>query len=258
MAPQASPPDEEQIAVSFQEMTFSDQEYIPWPHQKAFHCSPAKFRLQVGGFGSGKSRPLLYEAIFHALEYPGSNSVILRKTMPDLKRTVEFDISSGLWHERESWDSNNNSLGQWRGSCAIAAYDDVLIGDAFSGLIGMIDWTTYTEYGNTIRGLGYSAPLHHDRKRVFCSRLELDIQAGVGLTTGYGSNPQIMLAVSVDGANTWRTLQPWRSMGKVGNYLQRLRWLRQGMGRQLVFQITLTDPTPRVIIAAHADISIGM
>jgi hypothetical protein len=62
--------------------------YQPWPHQIAFHCSPAKYRLQVGGFGSGKSRPLLMEAIFHCLEYPGSNSIILRKTIPDLKRTV--------------------------------------------------------------------------------------------------------------------------------------------------------------------------
>jgi len=28
------------------------------------------------------------EAVFHALEYPGSNSIILRKTIPDMKRTV--------------------------------------------------------------------------------------------------------------------------------------------------------------------------
>ncbi len=62
--------------------------YAPWAHQVFFHTSPAKFRLQVGGMGSGKSRPLLMEAIFHALEYPGSNSLILRKTIPDLKRTV--------------------------------------------------------------------------------------------------------------------------------------------------------------------------
>jgi phage terminase large subunit len=59
-----------------------------WPKQKLFHASRAKYRLQVGGYGSGKSRPLLWEAIFHALEYPGSNSLILRKTIPDLKRTV--------------------------------------------------------------------------------------------------------------------------------------------------------------------------
>jgi len=28
------------------------------------------------------------EAIFHCMEYPGSNSILMRKTMPDLKRTV--------------------------------------------------------------------------------------------------------------------------------------------------------------------------
>ena len=48
----------------------------------------AKHRLQVGGFGSAKSRALLMEAIFHCIEFPGSNSIILRKTIPDLKRTV--------------------------------------------------------------------------------------------------------------------------------------------------------------------------
>lgn len=62
--------------------------YKPWEKQRLFHESPAKHRLQVGGFGSGKSKPLLLEAIIHAQLYPGSNSIILRKTIPDLKRTV--------------------------------------------------------------------------------------------------------------------------------------------------------------------------
>jgi hypothetical protein len=62
--------------------------YQPWAHQQIFHCMNAKHRLHVGGFGSGKSRPLLMEAIFHCMEYPGSNSIVMRKTVPDLKRTV--------------------------------------------------------------------------------------------------------------------------------------------------------------------------
>lgn len=37
---------------------------------------------------SGKSKPLLIEAFMHGLEFPGSESIILRKTIPDLKRTV--------------------------------------------------------------------------------------------------------------------------------------------------------------------------
>jgi phage terminase large subunit len=62
--------------------------YVPWQKQRWFHECDAKYRLQVGSFGSGKSLPLLMEAIAHAIEVPGSNSIILRKTVPDLKRTV--------------------------------------------------------------------------------------------------------------------------------------------------------------------------
>ena len=79
-----------------------------------------------------------------------------------------------------------------------------------------------------------------------------------GLPSGYGSNPQIMLGWSVDGAQTFKPLQFWRSMGMIGQYLTRLRWLRMGQARQWVFCISVTDPVPRVIIAAHADISVGM
>ena len=62
--------------------------YKPWPKQVWFHSCTAKYRLMVGSFGSGKSRPLLMEGIAHGVEVPGSNSIILRKTIPDLKRTV--------------------------------------------------------------------------------------------------------------------------------------------------------------------------
>src|SRR5258705_3041302 len=68
--------------------------YKPWSlgdgnaPQLEFHLCGAKNRLQVGSYGSGKSKPLLMEGLAHALEYPGSDSIILRKTIPDLKRTV--------------------------------------------------------------------------------------------------------------------------------------------------------------------------
>lgn len=75
--------------------------YEPWAHQEVFHLCPAKFRLQVGSYGSGKSRPLLMEGILHCEEVPGSNNILLRKTIPDLKRTVidKFvaDIPKGLY-----------------------------------------------------------------------------------------------------------------------------------------------------------------
>ncbi len=179
-------------------------------------------------------------------------------TLPVSKKTVIFDISTGRWHDRESWDQNNASLGQWRATTAFRAFNNTYVGDGFNGNVNLLDWTTYTELGNTIRGLAYSIPYHQDRKRLTFFRFELDIQAGVGLPSGYGSDPQIMLGWSVDGAQTFKPLQFWRSMGKIGQYLTRLRWLRMGQARQWVFVVSVTDPVPRVIIGASADISVGM
>lgn len=200
--------------------------------------------------------PDITQAFCFTYTLEGHKFVVL--TLPASGRTLVFDISTGLWAERESWDANNVPQGRWRGNTALRVYNNTYIGDAFSGAFALLDWTVYTELGNTIEGTAYSAPLHEDRKRLFISRFELDVQAGVGLTTGQGSDPQILLDVSVDGAQTFRTLQPQRSMGRIGEYTKRLRWLRQGMGRQFVFRIRISDPVPRVIIAAHADVSVGL
>lgn len=77
--------------------------YQPWPKQQIFHAMGAKHRLQVGGFGSAKSRALLMEAVTYCIENPGINAIILRKTMPDLKRTVidkfETDVPKSLYEK---------------------------------------------------------------------------------------------------------------------------------------------------------------
>jgi hypothetical protein len=200
--------------------------------------------------------PDITQAYCSTFTLEGHKFVVM--TLPASKRTLIFDISSNRWHERESWDQNNASLGIWRASTVFRAFNGTYTGDAFNGNVNLLDWTTYTELGNTIRGLAYSIPYHQDRKRLFVSRFELDIQAGVGTPSGAGSDPQIMLGWSTDGAQTFKPLQFWRSMGKIGQYLTRLRWLRMGQGRQFVFVISCTDPVPRVIIGAHADISVGM
>lgn len=63
-------------------------EYQPLPKQYDFHSSKATFRLHVGGMGSGKTLNLLMEAIMTCIFVPGSNSLILRTTSPDIWKTV--------------------------------------------------------------------------------------------------------------------------------------------------------------------------
>lgn len=179
-------------------------------------------------------------------------------TFPTAEATWVYDVSTGLWHERESWDASNVSLNRWRGNAFCNAFGKLLIGDAYSGKIGQLDGDIYTEYGNTIRGLVTSPPIHGDRKRIFMSRFELDVESGVGLQAGQGSNPQIMLDWSDDGGRTYSTIQPWQAMGKQGQYLTRLRWLRMGQARQRILRITVTDPVKRSLIGAYLDLTKGM
>jgi len=196
------------------------------------------------------------DAFTFSYTYEGHKFVVL--TFPAQSATWVFDISTNLWHERDSWDPNNENLSRWRGNCFASVYNKLLIGDQFSGKVGYLDSSTYTEFGNTIRGLLTSPIIHSDRKRVYISRFELDIESGIGNTTDPASDPQIMLDWSDDGGRTFSELQLWNSMGKLGAYRQRLRWLRQGQSRNRIYRVVVSDPVKRSIIAAHADLEVGM
>ncbi|HUY05001.1 MAG TPA: hypothetical protein VMV33_17115 [Rhodocyclaceae bacterium] len=150
------------------------------------------------------------------------------------------------------------SLGVFRGGVGINFYGKVLFGDSFAGVIGQASFDAFTEYGQTMVGLITSPPIHANRRRLFVTRFELDIEAGVGLTEGQGSNPVWMLDWSKDGGRTWSAQQQWRSMGRIGAFTQRLRWMRLGQARQWIFRLSCTDPVRRVIIGTYIEREAGM
>ena len=63
-------------------------QYQPFPRQNEFHESRAKYRLFGGAAGPGKSKALLWEAIFQALQYPGCDTLLLRRTYPELESSL--------------------------------------------------------------------------------------------------------------------------------------------------------------------------
>ena len=79
---------------------------------------------------------------------------------------------------------------------------------------------------------------------------QLLLEGGVGLNTGQGSDPQVMLRVSKDFGQTWSN-EMWRSMGKIGKYATRVLWRRLGKARDWVFEVTISDPVKVVIIGAN-------
>jgi hypothetical protein len=67
-----------------------------------------------------------------------------------------------------------------------------------------------------------------------------------------GADPQVMLRLSNDGGKTWIS-EVWRSAGKVGEYLRRVRWNRLGVARRRVFEVSVTDPVPWRLTGAYIE-----
>jgi phage terminase large subunit len=62
--------------------------YEPFPRQQDFHASQAKYRLFGGAAGPGKTKALLFEAIMQALEVDGCDTLLLRRTYPELESSL--------------------------------------------------------------------------------------------------------------------------------------------------------------------------
>ena len=81
--------------------------YAPFAKQCDFHKSPAKYRLFGGAAGPGKSMALLMEAVVQADDNMGSNTLLLRRTFPELEQSLLLYFRKEI--PRELYSSFNDS-----------------------------------------------------------------------------------------------------------------------------------------------------
>ena len=92
--------------------------------------------------------------------------------------------------------------------------------------------------------------------RIYFSDIQVLFQAGVGLITGQGSNPEAMLRWSDDGGRTWSN-ELTTHIGEIGEYKERAIWYRLGYARNRVFELSITDPVKVVILGAYGNVMEG-
>jgi hypothetical protein len=91
----------------------------------------------------------------------------------------------------------------------------------------------------------------------FYKSLQIDMETGVGLTSGHGSDPNLMIRWSDDGGNNW-TSKKRISIGKKGEYSRRVLISRLGSGRDRVWELSISDPVPVRFTGAFIDYEAGI
>jgi hypothetical protein len=143
-------------------------------------------------------------------------------------------------------------------------YGKHLVSDRRNGNIYELDFDTYADNGETIfrqrdtakiSGKSFGMP----GKEIFMERLEIVVERGVGLISGQGSDPQMMMQYSDDGGNTWSS-ERWASLGVMGEYspMAPLVWDDLGSFYERMFRFKVSDPVKVVLISASADIEVGV
>jgi hypothetical protein len=193
-----------------------------------------------------------------AFTYQDDGHIFYVLNFPTAKATWVFDQTTGLWHERGTWDTTLIVFDAWRPQYHATMWTKHLVGDRKTGAIFHMSSLFYKDVNaQGIRRVRRAPHLSSEERRMFYNKLQVDMDVGEGLTTGQGSDPQVMLRVSDDGGRTWGS-ERWASAGKIGEYKTRVIWFRLGSARDRVFEVSVSDPIPWRLVGAYLDVLPGL
>jgi hypothetical protein len=163
-----------------------------------------------------------------------------------------YDTATGLWAERQKWNSATGQSEAQRGIAHCYAFDKHLVGSRETGILYEQRLGLYSDADAPIRWLRRAPHLCDEQKPMYHSRFQLDLETGVGLTSGQGSAPTIMFRYSNDGGHTWSSTQ-YPSIGAMGQWgTQTYSW-RLGMARDRVYEVSGSDPCKTALVNAYVD-----
>jgi len=168
--------------------------------------------------------------------------------------TWAYDVSTSQWHQRSSLGSGVEH--RIRADCHCFAYGKHLVGDYITGVIYEQSLAFLSDSVGSSPKTRSSPHISNEMNRIFYHKFQLDMEIGVGLAVGLGSDPQVALSWSDDGGHTW-SAERWRSGGLIGDYKRRVIWNQLGSARDRVFKIRITDPVKVVILGADLEFTVG-
>ncbi len=184
---------------------------------------------------------------FYALSVGGP-----RDRLDGMSNTFVYDLTTGKWHERESYDYT-----RWFASCYAFHGGRHIIGDDVGRLHIMSD-AYHTESGAPLIVDVQPAPLNSFPSRAIIHRMFADVVPGVGTdasTVPDEIEPQIFLQWSDDGGRNFGG-ERGKQIGGEGEYRKRVQWHRLGLVRSTgrIWRFRSSAPVVRAMLAASIDV----
>jgi hypothetical protein len=168
---------------------------------------------------------------------------MLEISFPTANKSWLYDGRSEAWSQLTT-----GNLGRHLAQYGVAYRGKMRVSDYASGDIYTLEPDVYTDNGQTIRrSITGRHIFQGDPMSV--SEMWIDMEMGVGVATGQGSNPQLMLRTSKDGGHVWSN-ELWAGFGPQGVYQRRAVFRRLGRARDWLFELSCSDPVKTVFIGA--------
>lgn len=155
------------------------------------------------------------------------------------------------WSQRLAFEPYAGVYYRHRSNCFLNFQNQRLVGDFQNGSIYRMDRSVYTDNGWPLVAWRRTPHIWDGgaRERVFMAFLQLEFRPGVGLPSGLGNDPQVILTISRDGGSTFGQ-EIRRSLGKIGKFLNRVIWRRLSFSRDAVIDVKIYEPVNRDIVGA--------
>lgn len=164
------------------------------------------------------------------------------------------DGKTGMWHERPFWNATTATEEACRVQTHARAFGFHIVGDRLTGTIyQQSDFIATDVDGSGMVRERIFRLLEKDQRWINYPRLQIDMQTGIGLQTGQGDDPQVMVQMSRDWGQTWDSAR-WVSAGRIGVYGARAIINRWGQARNAVLRVRVSDPVyPWAFLQCVAD-----
>lgn len=194
------------------------------------------------------------DAIGYTFTLEGMNFYTI--TFPTADRTWCLNESLGKngWFELSSGTND----GIYQGSSLINVYGKNFVADATNGNLYELDLDTFTNNGEVIQRQRITSSVNGKLlgapgNSVQMSRLEIIMEKGVGLITGQGEDPKIIIETSRDGGKSWFK-EGFVRIGRLGETQLRVELFSLIIDYDFIFRLTTSDPVPYEIYSAVIDL----